>query len=67
MKSALILLACIALPAFMSPAEQVSNERAERQAHVREMNVRHMPFVLRIANKFPAAEFSGPVQHLEKK
>ncbi len=61
MKSALILLACIALPAFMSPAEQDSNERAEKQARVREINQRHLPFVLRIGNKFPAAEFAAPI------
>lgn len=62
MKYALILLACIALPAFMSPAEQASNERAEKQARVREINQRHMPFVLRIGNKFPAVDLAAPVQ-----
>jgi len=65
--AAALLCLCFGGPAVMSPAEQVSNEHAERQARVREINQRHMPFVLRIANKFPAAEFGQPVQHLEKK
>lgn len=63
---AALLCLCFGAPAVMSPPEQLNNEHAEKQARVRQINQRHMPFVLRIANKFPAAEFSGPVQREEK-